>query len=79
MKTPKRTFSPEYDLMGLILVVWLCALPFIGLLVVPFFGMKAAVIVGALLLIAMLIYCWGSCIPRVVQFYKERLHKREQQ
>lgn len=73
----KRNFLPGFDVMGLILVVWLCALPFIGLLVVPFFGMKAAVIVGALLLIAMLIYCWGSCIPRVIQFYKERLTERE--
>ncbi len=75
----KRNFLPGFDVMGLILVVWLCALPFIGLLIVPFFGMKAAVIVGALLLIAMLIYCWGSCIPRVVQFYKESLREREQQ
>lgn len=76
MKTTKRNILPGFDIMGLILVVWLCALPFIGLVIVPLFGGKVAVIVAALLLIAMLLYCWGYCIPQMAQFYKEKLQKR---
>ena len=76
MKPPKRNILPGFDVMGLILVVWLCALPFIGLLIVPLFGVKVAVVVAALLLIAMLLYCWGYCIPQAVQFYKEKLRER---
>jgi hypothetical protein len=77
MKTQKQNLLPELDLMGLILVVWLCALPFIGLLIVPLFGVKAAVVVAVMLLIAMLVYCWGNCIPQVVAFYREKLRGRE--
>ena len=76
MNTSKRDFLPGFDVMGLILVVWLCALPFIGLVVVPLFGVKAAVVVAALLLIAMFVYCWGNCIPQVVRFYREKLRER---
>ena len=54
MKISKRNMLPGVDMMGLILVVWLCALPFIGLLIIPLFGVKAAVVVAASLLIAML-------------------------
>jgi hypothetical protein len=76
MKISKRNMLPGFDIMGLILVVWLCTLPFIGLLIIPLFGVKAAVVVAASLLIAMLVYCWGNCIPQVVRFYREKFWGR---
>jgi len=49
------------DEMVLALVLWLCSLPLVALIVIPFFGLKAAGVVAlALFLVAMAI-CWGIC------------------
>ncbi len=66
-------------MMGLELVVWLCTLPFVALLIASLFGVKTAAVVALLLLIAMLVYCWGNCIPLVVQFCKEKFRDRHKQ
>lgn len=58
--------------MGLLLVVWICSLPFIGLVIAPLFGGQTAVSVAVALLAVMLILCWGRCIPMVVQQYRQR-------
>lgn len=43
------------------LLVWLCTLPLIGLVILPFFGLQAAAIVAAGLLVLVLLICWTLC------------------
>ena len=66
MKATKHNFFSQWDLMALVLVIWLCSLPFIGLIIAPFFGIKTALTLALLLLIVMLLYCWGSCILQFI-------------
>lgn len=73
----KRNYLPGFDVMGLIMVVWLCALPFVVLLVIPLFGIQVALVAAAALLIAMLVYCWGACIPQIVKLYRDKLWERQ--
>lgn len=47
--------------MALAIVIWLCTLPLVGLLVVPFFGLKIGLAVAAAAFIAALLICWGIC------------------
>ena len=54
-------FKVGTDDMALAIVVWLCLLPLVGLLVVPFFGLKVGLIVAVALFIAATIICWGIC------------------
>jgi hypothetical protein len=53
--------SSGLDDMALAIVIWLCTLPLMGLLVIPSFGLKAALIVAVALFIVAMIICWGSC------------------
>jgi hypothetical protein len=46
------------DDMALAILIWLCTLPLLGLLVVPFFGLKAGVFVAMLI-------CWGICSRKI--------------
>jgi hypothetical protein len=56
-----RKFSIHSDELALALVLWFCTLPWVGLFIVPIFGLKvAAVAAVALLLVAMAIG-WGIC------------------
>lgn len=58
--------------MALALVLWLCSLPLVALLIVPFLGVKVgAVIAIALFFIAMGI-CWGVCGWKVYRRYTGR-------
>jgi hypothetical protein len=75
MNSLKHTPLPGLDIMVLVLVVWLCALPFIGFLVVPIFGISTAIGTALALLIAMLLLCWGSCVLAVLRFYREEKTK----
>lgn len=43
------------------LLTWVCALPLVGLFILPRFGWPAALGTGVGLLIALLIVCWLSC------------------
>ncbi len=47
------------------LLLWLCALPLVGLLVLPWFGARAAVIVAAGLLLASATACYTICTWQV--------------
>ncbi len=76
MKTSLQTTMPGLDTMGLVLVLWLCTLPFIGLVVAPLLGTRAAIVAAIVLLVALLVYCWGSCIPRVVRLIRSSLLNR---
>lgn len=57
-----RDFHPfRSDAILLSLMVWLCALPLIGIFVWPFFGGRVALIAAGLLLVLALLACWGIC------------------
>lgn len=43
------------------LLLWLCTLPLVGLLVLPWFGTRAAVLTAAALLVASVAACYGVC------------------
>ncbi|MBZ0291502.1 MAG: hypothetical protein K8L99_02945 [Anaerolineae bacterium] len=75
MKFLKRAQLPGLDTMGMVLLVWICALPFIGLLIAPVFGTAAALAAALALLIVLLLFCWGSCIPAAIRFYKAEKRK----
>jgi hypothetical protein len=54
--------------MGLTLCIWLCTLPLVSLLIVPWLGVRAAIITAGVLLLVMAvacqIVCSGGRLPR---------------
>lgn len=56
-----RRFASHFDDMALAIIIWLCTLPLVGLLVLPFFGLKVGLVVAAALFIAAMVICWGIC------------------
>lgn len=56
-----RKFSANLDDIALALVLWLCTLPLVGLLIVPFFGLKVGLVVAVALFIVAMVICWGIC------------------
>jgi len=54
-------FKAGMDDMAVALTIWLCTLPLVGLLVVPFFGLKVALAAAVMLFILALLVCWGIC------------------
>ena len=56
-----RRFASHFDDMALAIIIWMCTLPLVGLLVVPFFGLKVGLFVAAALFIAAMVICWGIC------------------
>lgn len=60
-------FKSGLDDMALAFIIWMCTLPLVGLLVVPFFGLKVGLIVAAALFIAAMIICWGICSWKIVK------------
>ena len=57
----RRKLSVYVDTMTLIVVLWLCSLPLIGLVVLPLFGRTVAFTVALALLPILLLICWGIC------------------
>ena len=49
------------DEMLLALTVWLCSLPLVAALVVPWLDWPAVLIIVLMLLVVTLIACWGAC------------------
>jgi hypothetical protein len=49
------------DEMLLALAVWLCSLPLVAALVIPWLGWPGAVSVAVMLLLVTLMACWGAC------------------
>ncbi len=62
MKPPKELVTSGFDTMGIVLAVWLCALPFVGLLFTPVLGISTTIALAVVLLIFMLALCWGRCM-----------------
>lgn len=60
-----KRFWLNSDTMVLAFLVWLCTLPLVALLIVPFFGLKAAGSVALVLFLLMLVMCWYLCRWRV--------------
>jgi hypothetical protein len=54
-------FSLDFGDMALALVLWLCSLPLVALLVVPFLGLKIGAIVAVILFFVAMAVCWGIC------------------
>ncbi len=64
-----RKFTFDSGDMALALVLWLCSLPLVALLVVPFFGFKVGAIVAVGLFFVAMAFCWGVCGWKVYQNY----------
>lgn len=47
--------------MGLTLCIWLCTLPLVFLLIVPWLGVRAAIITAGALLLVMAVACQIAC------------------
>ena len=58
--------GPLSDEMLLPLAVWFCSLPLVAALVIPWLGWPAALSVALMLLLIVLIACWGACGWRAV-------------
>lgn len=56
-----RKFSVFSDTMALMIVLWLCSLPLIGLVVLPLLGRTVAFTAALGLLPVLLLICWGIC------------------
>ncbi len=56
-----RRFAGHFDDMALAIIIWMCTLPLVGLLVVPFFGLKVGLVAAAALFITAMVICWGIC------------------
>ena len=54
-------FKTGLDNMALTIVIWLCTLPLVGLLVIPFFGPHVGLAAAIALFIFAVGICWGIC------------------
>ncbi|HEX9926045.1 MAG TPA: hypothetical protein VGD99_25540 [Anaerolineae bacterium] len=57
----KQLRSIHSEDMALALMLWLCSLPLVALLVIPFFGLKVTAVVALILFLVMMAVCWGIC------------------
>ena len=60
MKVFKR-LGFHSDEMALAFFLWLCSLPLVALVVVPFFGLRTASAVAVALFFVVMAICWGAC------------------
>ena len=67
-----KRLGSHSDSMILALGIWLCSLPLVLLIVVPFLGLTAAGIAALVLLFAVMVLCWGVCSWKVFQ---DRVHR----
>lgn len=52
---------PDWVPMGLAVCVWVCTLPFVFLLIVPWLGVRAAVVTALVLLVVIGVAGWALC------------------
>lgn len=57
----KQKNGIQIEGMILPILLWVCALPIIGLVIIPWFGLKTAVAVALILLVLLLLICWSMC------------------
>ncbi len=53
------------DEMLLAFVLWLCSLPLVAIVVIPWIGLPTALGVAAGLFILAMVACWGACGRRI--------------
>lgn len=68
----KQISGTGLDTMAIVLMVWICTLPFIGLVVVPLFGLSVGASIAVGLLVALLLICWSLCIPTLLKLYRNK-------
>ncbi len=57
----------------LTLFLWLCTLPFILLLAIPYFGWQVGILAAAIALLAALIVCYALCyFPKIAPREEEK-------
>ena len=56
-----RRLGFHFDEMALVFFLWLCSLPLVALIVIPFLGLKPAGAVAAALFFVAMGICWGAC------------------
>ncbi len=56
-----RRLGFHSDEMLLAFAVWLCALPLVGLILIPLFGFQVAGLTALMLLFIFAAICWGVC------------------
>ena len=62
-------FKAQWDTpLILTIFIWLCLLPLVALLVVPFFGWGVGLTVAGVLLVVMLVLCWLLCVGTMASF-----------
>ena len=54
-------FKSGLDDMALAIGIWLCTLPLVGLLIIPFFGLNVGLMAAVALFITAMVICWGIC------------------
>ncbi len=59
--TPRPSWVLDRSAMALTLAVWVCTLPAVFLLVAPFLGLRAALLIAVVLLGVMAVVCWAVC------------------
>jgi hypothetical protein len=75
MRWLKQIHWPEFEMMGLLLALWLCVVPFIALLVIPVFGNQVGVALAVALLVVMMMFCWVLCILAATRILKQQQMK----
>jgi uncharacterized integral membrane protein len=77
MKTSKPTSSFELDTISIVFAAWICALPFVLLILLPIVGFAGALVSVFMLVIAMLEMCWNRSIADLrLSSRLRKLHKR---
>jgi len=62
-----RRFGFHPDEMLLAFMVWLCSLPLIALILIPFWGLGVMSMIALALLIILLAICWGMCGWKIIK------------
>jgi uncharacterized membrane protein len=52
---------PDWASMGLTVAVWICTLPLVILLIVPWLGVRVGIVTALVLLVVLSIVCWILC------------------
>lgn len=63
----RRRLGLQSDEMAVALAVWLCSLPALGMIILPLFGPRVGLLTALLVLIALMIVCWGMCGRRLLR------------
>jgi len=56
-----RRLGFHSDEMALAFILWLCTLPLVVPLVIPFFGLKTAGVTALVSFFVAMAMCWGAC------------------